>query len=66
MGALALPKAYSVATGNRALCARLGVRFNGADMRDTVHAYDMVEGWVRLGDGTVYHGKVEPFWRAPA
>lgn len=68
MGALAIPRAYSIAAGNRSLCARIGVRLDGKDMGHTIYAYDSVEGWVRLADGTVIKGRVEPYWRerAPA
>lgn len=63
MTALKLPQAYSVATGNHALTRRIGIRFNGKECALDVHAYDVVQGWIRLGDGTTLHGTVEPYWR---
>lgn len=62
MSALAIPKAYSIAANNKALCRRIGIRFDGVDRFD-VHAYDSVQGWIRLRDGTVLSGRVEPYWR---
>jgi hypothetical protein len=71
MSALAIPKRYSVNKLNTALCARLGVKFNGEDQGNRVLAYDMEAGWIKvrrsngeMGMETVtLKGKVEPYWR---
>jgi hypothetical protein len=63
MGDLALPKAYSVAVGNKNLCARIGIRIDGVDQERTIAAYDVAGGWARKLDGTVVKGTIEPYWR---
>lgn len=66
MTALKLPQAYRVATGNRALTKRIGIRFNGEERPGDVHAYDVAQGWIRLADGSKLFGTVEPYWREPS
>lgn len=63
MSALKLPRAYSISVNNRALTKRLGVRFNGVDRPNDVASYDMDKGEIRLTNGDVLHGTVEPYWR---
>jgi hypothetical protein len=64
MGSLVLPKAYSLAVGNRALTKRIGIRFNGVERNDVV-SYDSVLGRIRTLSGEELTGKVEPYWRTP-
>lgn len=66
MGALAVPKKMTLTKTNGHLCARLGVKFNGKEMGNNVHAYDMIAGTITIGQGIdakVFKGKVEPYWR---
>ena len=62
MGALVLPSKLKVSKLNRALCLRIGIRFNGVERND-VHEYDVELGTIRTKSGEVFHGKVEPYWR---
>lgn len=63
MGALVLPKRLTFNSQNRALCARIGIDFNGQDMGNRVYAYDVEAETIRLQNGDVLNGKVEPYWR---
>lgn len=65
MGALALPKRYSVPTGKKAnpLALRIGIKFNGEIRPLDVVEYDVEKGYIVTNKGEHLEGKVEPFWR---
>lgn len=65
MGAMALPKSYSIQNGKaaNAIAKRIGVRFNGEDRPRDVIAYNVTEGWIKINTGEVFFGVVEPYWR---
>lgn len=65
MGALALPKRYSIASGKiaNALAKRIGVKFNGQIRPLDVVEYDVDKGYIVTNKGQRLEGLVEPFWR---
>lgn len=65
MGAIAVPKYYSMAKGNAAICRRIGVKLDGVDQAWNVIAYNIPEGWVQLTNREIKKGVVEAYWRIP-
>lgn len=65
MGALALPKRYSIRAGTNAnpLAKRIGVRLNGVDRARDVVEYDVEKGYIVTNQGERFTGVVEPYWR---
>lgn len=65
MSALALPKRYSIPPNTKAnpLAARIGVKFNGEIRPLDVVAYDVEKGVIKLLNGEILYGTVEPYWR---
>lgn len=63
MAGLALPRRLKVSIASQELCKRIGVRFNGEDMGQSVASYDTGKNEIILTDGTKRVGLVEPYWR---
>lgn len=65
MGALALPKKYSIANGTvaNAITKRIGIKFNGQVRPLDVVAYDVEKGFIKTNKGETLFGVVEPYWR---
>jgi hypothetical protein len=63
LSALAIPRAFRLSSNNRALCARIGIRFDGAERNDVTQYEAGEEGFVVTMKGERLVGRVGPYWR---
>lgn len=63
MSSMLLPKKLKYNSMTRALCARIGVSFNGQPRPNDVLAYDVDAGTITTMSGETLRGVVEPYWK---